>query len=316
MTFETFQIKCKKLLEENTTIGLNLYFLIKTDNEYKIVSVSIDKDLEPILLDNVKNVLTGIITDKELTIIPFSTADERKNVIYDFDLKPWPAIFDDFFATKKSLEINSFVVNKDKYENVVGFIYHIGTNDNSLFLYCKNYPLSLIKKDKTTVLFSKGDILTYVKKDMLKLNFNIDFILSKDFFLILNLKVLEKDFNIDNLIKKAASSSIESIKTIDILDNPDYINRFLNNPTFSRKFMKLQKSKVFEKNIIAETIIKFIKNSKSLKDKFKYTKDGKMLNISNQKELSLLLKVLNDDVLFSELTNTEYDSLAKNPLHK
>ncbi len=81
---------------------------------------------------------------------------------------------------------------------------------------------------------------------------------------------------------------------------------------FTKKFVKAcKKSKVLYKGIPNVEIIKFIKDKKNKIGKITLTDDDQQVNIQNKSEAGRFLRILDDDLLTSGLTQLDYWSNSK-----
>lgn len=98
------------------------------------------------------------------------------------------------------------------------------------------------------------------------------------------------------------------IDSVEVLE--DKVNS--EDMTFTRKLMKINKeSPVFK--VKKKNILEFVKQNKVTKGVLKIViKDGvENILVSTEKEKEMFLKLLNDDILHSELTNMLYISNSK-----
>ena len=68
-------------------------------------------------------------------------------------------------------------------------------------------------------------------------------------------------------------------------------------------------------NISNDDIINFTKTNPGLRGRFKYSEDGKQIRLDTKTSKNAFIKLLNDDYLRSNLTNQEYDSIAKDRIN-
>jgi hypothetical protein len=71
-------------------------------------------------------------------------------------------------------------------------------------------------------------------------------------------------------------------------------------------------SKVIQKNIPNDQLISFVTNHSKLKDNIKTNDDKNKFVLKTNKSCDYFLKLLDDDFLKSELTQEEYEAIAKN----
>lgn len=97
-----------------------------------------------------------------------------------------------------------------------------------------------------------------------------------------------------------------------LIQNIESLQELVTDVSFARKLTKVAKnSPVIKMNIPNASIILFSKQHPLTKRKMRYSEDGTQFNLDTRVSKDLLIKILNDDLLTSELTKLYYDSLAK-----
>lgn len=69
---------------------------------------------------------------------------------------------------------------------------------------------------------------------------------------------------------------------------------------------------VIQNNIANNELISFVTNNPKLKDNFKINDEKTKFILNTNKNCDFFLKLLDDDFLKSELTQEQYEALAKN----
>lgn len=210
-----------------------------------------------------------------------------------------------------------FNFQEDSLDEIDAFIIVIGTAENKMVLYKQQYPISLLRRDKymfTPVLHENR--LKKVQQDILRVDFNFHFCYINEIFYISDIDRMEKICSFHNVIVNEARKSIKLILDADILDDVEVLEDELDNVTFARKLTKIYKdSKVLGK-ISKDVIVEFTKkHSYFKKNPLKSTDENKFI-LDTKKSKETFIKLMNDDFLKSELTNYEYESLAKNGMEK
>ena len=307
------------------TNGIELFFVLNKGGEKIIKSVNIadEQDKEDTsseeLLNGFENVVksTFYTYDDSLEILKLSSADERKNGLYYYDLDELP---DELKFMKKVWEnpnFEKFNFQDDSLDEIEAFIIVIGNAENKMVLYKQQYPISLLRRDKymfTPILHENR--LKKVQQDILRVDFNFQFCYVKGVFYISDIDRMEKICSFHNVIVNEAKKSIKLILEADILDNVEVLEDELDNVTFARKLTRIYKdSKVLGK-ISKEVIVEFTKkHSYFKKNPLKSTDENKFI-LDTKKSKETFIKLMNDDFLKSELTNYEYESLAKNGMEE
>lgn len=116
-------------------------------------------------------------------------------------------------------------------------------------------------------------------------------------------------WQVEQYIRAGAQKTIEIIRDLDIVDSLEKFVAFENKSklTNAKKLLKAKNSPVLQmkKNDLLENL----KKHSRYKTMFKFEEDH--IVISSQKEAAAFIKMLNDDIVRSELTGKEYDSSSK-----
>ena len=117
-------------------------------------------------------------------ILKLSSADERKNALYYYDLDELPEEMKMMEAVfLKSDEMETFDFTNDSLDEITAFITVIGDSENRIVLYKQQYPISLLKRDKYMLTpVPHKNRLKKVESDILRVDFNFQFCLLNDIF--------------------------------------------------------------------------------------------------------------------------------------
>jgi len=250
---------------------------------------------------------------EDISIVGISNADDRTNVIYEYDLEEIPdelKIIDQIIIDE-NLPIFSF--SEDKLENIRGIVILFEIDGQNLMIYKKHYPINLFKKDSAFNLKRLGNKqrFTTLKEDVLKIYTNFEFFRLNDTLFINNLQTLEKFFGFHEIIKNKAEECINQIESLNILEDSSELREMLDDITFARKLTKVGATSPVLNVIPNSAIISFVDTFPLLKGRIEVNEDKTKLKITTKKAKQLFVKLLNDDFLQSELTRLYYDSLAK-----
>ena len=309
----------------NEKHGIMLYAVLKTE-EGKIVKFlniadedddkdNTSKDLLKGFTDIIKNKFAVYNEDDE--IIKLSSADERKNALYYYDLDELPMEMERLKDISETLDVGEiFNFKQDSLSQITALIIVIGNENRNLIMYKQQYPVSLLNRDRymlTPILHENR--LKRFDQDILRVDFNYQFFLWNDVVYISDIEKMEKICSFHDIVINEARTSIQKIEEINILDNIEVLNDELDNITFARKLTRIYKdSKVLGK-VSNQAIIEFSLRHHYFKNnplKLTESKDKFILDTKRSKET--FIKLMNDDLLTSQLTNSDYESLAKNYL--
>ena len=312
-----------EILEQ--TNGIELFFVLDKNGEknIKLVNIADEQDKEDTsaeeLLSGFEDVVgkTFETYDDSLEILKLSSADERKNGLYYYDLETFPDELQYMKSVWEDSNFENFNFQDDSFDEINAFIIVIGNAENKMVLYKQQYPISLLRRDRymlTPILHENR--LKKVQQDILRVDFNFQFCYVDGVFYISDIDRMEKICSFHNVIVNEAKKSIKLILEADILDNVEVLEDELDNITFARKLTKVYKdSKVLSK-VPKDAIVEFTKkHSYFKKNPLKSTDENRFI-LDTKKSKETFIKLMNDDFLKSELTNYEYESLAKNGMEE
>jgi hypothetical protein len=291
-----------------------IYFILKDGAETKLRLADLDKDAQKDLTNQfIEKVTEEIIENNELSILKISQADDRNNVIYEYDLEEIPEELKviDFIIENEDIPTFSFKI--DKLDHIRGIAILISNNGENLVIYKKHYPINLFKKDSAFNLKRLGNNqrFTTLKEDVVKIHTNFEFFKFKNTLFINSLKTLEKFFGFHEVIRRKAESCIELIENSNIIENPSELRGMLDDISFARKLTKVGSDSPVLGVIPNEEIISFVETYPLLKGRIELSNDKTKLKMTSKRSKQLFVKLLNDDFLQSKLTTNYYESLAK-----
>jgi len=312
MKIEELKEKLNHFINNPEKISAKMYLVLEINGEISIKLADIEGDSQNSLRNLILSNLKSIFVDKDdLYLLDLSSYDERKNVVYKYDLEEFPNKIKDIkmkISDEKKIE-TKFNFKSDKLIDIKTFFVEIGNNTESLQIFRRNYPINIYSRDKF-MWIEKNERFSHLEKDILKFDGKIDFFYIGDELFVYDLSVLEKYFGFEEIIKKSATESITKIKELNLVENCEVLEHRINEMSFSRKLTKIaKKSPVM--NLPKDKIINFTKTYPELESIFKYSSDDKMIKLDTKKSQNMFLKLLNDDFLHSQLTDLFYESLAK-----
>lgn len=318
MIDEKINIKIKQIF--NGSYTAQVYFVLRKQDEFVIKLADIEDKDEPELREMFSSeLIKNIVNDENLKICLLSSADEYPNAIYLYDYDTYPeelGLFKDF-DIDTAIHYDKFNFDEDRLSDLFGYIIYLGSMSNGISLFKKHYPISLIKQD-SFLLGIKKDKERFIKipaSDIIRLNGKAQLLKIKNKIYVMDLKMLERNMGFTMLIKKVASESIDSIAKLNIIEDIQTLTDSLDNISFVKKLSKIKNtSPIFKLNINAASIIQFTKSTDVLRDKFKYTEDGKQLRLDTKKSKQDFLALMNDEFLISELTRQYYEATSKDDL--
>lgn len=303
--------------------GITMYAVIRRQDEEIIRRINIadeqdtaDNTAQELLngfIDTINNKFSGYEDDDE--IIKLSAADERKNGLYYYDLEELPREMDALMeVSNPKTDIETFDFQIDSLESISAFVIVVGNAEESIVMYKQQYPISLLKRDRYMLTpIPHQNRLKKFNQDILRVDFNYQFFLWKDIIYISDIDKMERICSFHNIIVNEAKKSIQAIEQMDILDNVEVLSDELDNITFARKLTRVYKdSKVIGKVENAKIVAFSQQHSYFQKNPLKLNENKDKFLLDTKKSKNTFIKLLNDDLLTSELTSNDYEALAKN----
>ncbi len=318
MTIENLKQDISSILA-NSGNKAEFYFLFKEGDSFVIKEVDINDPDQTELTSTFTGYITNsVLLNDDLSLIALSSADDRQNAVYEYDLDEVPPELCHLKEIIENEDVEKYVSGSDGLNNLEGILILLGNHDSQIALYKHQYPVTLLKKDSGFSLIKVGGQNRFKKldQDILKINAKFEFFNINGKYYILDINTLEKFFGFHEAIKNVAKEGISNIIETSLVMNCDVFTSRLSDISFSRKLVKSAKNSPVLGIIPNYQIIDFSKSHPALTGEFKYSEDGTQFNLKTKKSQGLFLKLLNDDFLQSELTKRYYDSIAKDKVQE
>ena len=315
MTIEELKAKISDVIGEGC--GSEIFFLLDSNNGMQVKKADIDEEPQAELTRMfVENLANNILLNDDLSLIELSSADDRRQTIYHYDLPDIPNELQQLRSIITADDFEEFSFANDRLNNLEGILILLGNAEHQMALYKYQYPVSLLRKDTGFSLTrSRGtNRFKKLEEDVLKINAKFEFFKIDGQYYILDLKTLERFFGFHDAIKNIATQGIENIRQANLVENVQVFSERLDDISFSRKLVRAASSSPVLNLIPNADVINFANTHPALRGRFRFTADGERFNLRTKKSQSLFLKLLNDDFLQSELTKRYYDSLAKDAI--
>lgn len=290
-------------------LQLIIYANVENEVEPKKLDIKAD-DLPELRQIFITGINDFVISKNDYSVLQLSAADERGKCFYHYDLEiPDELIFLETVIGNDNLQAFNFRVNN--FSSINSLIILIADDNNELTLYKKLSPVEVIGRGGH--IFKKSNQrLERFDDQLLRITAKFQVMRIAEEIIIIDLSSIEKSFGFHDVITREAQLSIEAINQMQLVANIDSLNELVNNVSFARKLTKVAKySPVIKLKIPVSEIINFAKNHPLTKMKMRYNPEGTKFNLDTRVSKDLLIKILNDDLLTSELTKLYYDSLAK-----
>lgn len=319
--------KINFILDEGCRKELQLFgFVAGDDNVYKI---NVSNELEGELIKLVASGVQSLLVDRDYDIVDFSSADERKDKYFLYDLNNIPERMAQMSVVIGNHNVRSFDLQHNSIDEINTLIMLLSDGNGSAFtIYKVLSPVEKVVKSTKMILARIGigeDFLTEEPKPLLRIGprFQIVFFDSegnegegarRGNYIFLESSSVEGQFKLDNVLKNEAAQKLEIMEGTHLVKDLTKIRHYAETPTFCRKLVKvLRNSKVIRENISKERIFEFISGDEELRSVLPVAEvDGeRYLDINSQKSAQKLLDLLNDEFVYSSLTNQKYQSVYK-----
>lgn len=310
MTLDELRSSLSKVKNNDGSIGVTVYAITKNNNEPQKL------DIEATALDGLKSLFVKEIEEKiiakpNLALIDLSSADERKDAIYRYDV----AVPDDLkqleSVTQKD-DWKTLDIKRTKLTEVKSLVIEIGNSNFQIVLYKMMAAVNILLPTSSFSMIAHNTRLKKLDDEIIRITPNFQIMRVDGEIIVISLETLEKSFGYQEVIKKEAALGIGQITKLGLVEDPKSLDILLENTRLARKIVKIAKdSPVLRLNISNDQIIKFCMDFPSLKGKIKFNSTNDKIVLSSNKSKELFLKLLMDDFLTSELTKSHYESLAK-----
>lgn len=286
-----------------------IYALTDENGEPKKLDIK-EEDLSSFKILFVNSINNIIIEKNDYTVLPLSTADERGKTFYQYDLEI-PEKLKLLESVVGNDRLTNFNFRYSKFSDIKSLIIVLADNDNEITLFKKVSTIEIIGRGGT-FLRKSNQRLEKFDEELLRISPKFQAIRVDNEIVIIDLSSIEKSFGIHDVIIREATTSLEVIERINIVSNIESLTELVNDITFARKLTKVAKSSpVLRLNIPNSEIIAFSKSHPLTKKKIRLNNDETQFNLDTRVSKDLFIKILNDDLLTSELTKLYYDTLAK-----
>jgi hypothetical protein len=311
MTDDKLSYDLNNLYGQADEIGVSVYVILKGDEAASPKKVDIEEEASTELKHMFIQSLQDSITNKEnISVLDLSTADERIDAIYKYDLD----LPDELKSIREVLTADDFPLldlNSVSLANIKALIVEIGNNAIQAVLYKTMAPINIFGRSNF-FLKKSPTRMEQITEEFLRVSPGFQLLNIGEELFVLDLKAVEKSFGFHDVIKKEATKGISAIEDMELVDNPEVLNELLEDVRYARRLTKIAKaSPVIEKTIPNDNIIEFCKTFPKLAGKIRFNDAEDRIILDTKVSKDLFIKLLMDDYLTSELTELHYESIAK-----
>lgn len=289
-----------------------IYANISGVNEPKRLDIK-EEDLTELRRLFVASIESSIISKEDHTVLLLSSADERGNCFYQYDLEV-PEGLKRLETIIGNDNLSNFSLSDNQFSNIESLIIVLADTENEISLFKKLSTVEVIGRGGF-MLWKSNQRFERFKDQILRISSSFQALRVGGEIIIIDLDAIEKEFGFHEVIIKEATKSLSVIEEKELVDNIDSLKELVSDVRFARKLTKVARnSPVIRLGIPNESIIAFAKNHPLTKKKMKYNDSQTKFHLDTKVSKNLLIKILNDDLLTSELTKLYYDSLAKDDI--
>lgn len=298
---------------DSENCSAEFYFLLGAGAGATIKRADVDQAAAAELAQNfIEQLRTTVLGNDELSLLNISSADERANVLYKYDLADIPAQIQSLSTVMEHDAFAQFDFSEDDLSELQGILILLGHGDQQLVLYKHHYPVQLLRRDGfSLVKLRNQNRLVKLEDDILRINSKFEFFYLGGEYFISDMKTLERFFGFHEAVRNVARAGIVTIQQAGIIVDAQVLVDRLSDVSFSRKLVRAATGSPVLGVIPNEQVIAFVSTHPALQGKFRLSHDGSMLQLDTKVSQNLFLQLLSDDFLQSELTNLYYASLAK-----
>lgn len=321
MTREAFIESLQSIIDLDVDCKALVYFALNKNGVTTLKKANIQEAVLSNIADSYKESLRAEIerfnADAKCTILNISDRDDRANVVYRYDI---PDVETSFFNKMREVTDQHpvdyfsgdrmFNFDVDTLSDIDYFIIELGSEDNKVVIYRNKFNVNLMKQAPGLFYFNKsGTQLTSINDDILRMDTQIDALMIGEDFLVLNLGYLDSCKEFSTIIKYRAERPVNYIAQLNLVDSVDGLRDRLSESAFARRLMRVMDSSPVVDMPVAD-ILDFVRNHAKLNKVLK-VENGR-ISLSTKKSQDYFIKLMNDDILHSQLTKRDYESSAKN----
>lgn len=311
MTTVELKAALQAYYDDQANIGVCVYALMKDTKNLGPFKLDIEVDAEAGLKTLFMQSLRDEISSKDdLSVLALSSADERVNAIYVYDLEI-PEELTSLETVIAQDDLPVLDLNEASLSSIRALLIEIGNNAGQLVLYKTMAPVNIFSRSSFFLLKHESR-LKRLEDEFLRVSAGFQMMRINGNLLVLNLEALEHNFGFHDVIKKEAALGIDAIVSAELLTNPDVLRELIDDVKYARRLTKIAKvSPVLKAGISGGSIVQFCKTFPNLVGRIRFNDENNKVILDTKVSKDLFIKILMDDFLTSELTKFHYASVAK-----
>ncbi len=317
MTKAQLQEKLQLFIQEEEILNVEIY--LQYENENKVIHAYLpaaeENKLSPALGKIVRNQIKSKFfienENYQYEVVSAHTAEANDvRQVFHISQSKIPKAATIFEAVVKNTaeEFPNHMELKDLW----AYIFKVDCTEGTIYLWKRNYPFTILRKEKNYSLFFANNKLSLFDKDLLRLSNHFDVMLIEQELIIINRNEFEKAFDYVEAMQTSAAVNVKVITKTKLID----ADGLLKIADLSKSKKSLRKLLNINPNsrILTKLPKQISRLAKKYKVEFKISDDESQLLITTKKAAIAFVEMLNDDYLQSEFSGSRYKIKGKSQI--
>jgi hypothetical protein len=312
---ELQDLRDKLAVINNEEIGITVHLVKKNDDSTEsILNADISEDLaEELRIIFREEINNRIIDNDELTLRNISSTHETINSIFLYDLEEFPDKLSIINQFQVFNDYPNFSFSDNDLESIKAIIITIGDENNYFSIYKHVYPVTIVRQNRMLGFIPRGNRFEKLNSNILQINNSIDFLFTSNALIVNNLKTLSSVYGYNEIVKNQAREKITLISGLDLIENIEELTMFIENIKYAKRILRIHPNSPVLR-LARTSIINFIINHPKLSRKIRLNDNRDKILLDTDVSKVLVIGILNDDYLKSNLTNLDYESENKSEI--
>jgi hypothetical protein len=243
--------------DDYANIGISVYAVMKNTDNPGPFKLDIEADaaggLKELFIQSLRD---SISNRNELSILNLSSADERVDAVYVYDLDI-PEELSSLESVISQDNLPLLNLNEESLFSIKALLIEIGNDIGPLVLYKTMAPVNIFGQTSFFLWKSKSR-LKRMTDEFLRVSAGFQMLRLNGTLLVLNLEALENNFGFHEVIKREAALGVSAIDSARLVVNPDVLRELLDDVKYARRLTKIAKaSPVLRAGIPGAAIVNF-----------------------------------------------------------
>ncbi len=303
------------LFEPNAIIGLELYLVIKKDEELVLRLADLGDGILP---TEVKNGFLEYINGRTFQnegaqVLPLSELNPERTTIHHYDLEGIPEGLEIISEELNANEIDIFNFENDSLVNVKAFLIKLSSVNNHVVLYKTHSHLNLLRQSRVFYFVKDNERFSKPQDGILRFSFTIDFMKINNEMMVYDINCLEKEFKFDNILINNAQVKVNLIAELNFVENIEELQALANEKSGARKVLSIKPNSPVL-TLQFDQIKTFVQNHPYLRRRLRFNDNESKFRFHTQVSRVYFIDLLNDNFLTSDLTSIFYKTKAKDEM--